>query len=122
MSAAVVMPEYDYDFLQDMFGRFREACGQNPKFFHKQYTGSYSLGVAGRTLAKMIPEGDRVFVGVRDGNQLTGCGPSLPDEKSVQGVTFHGTYLNPDSDSVDVDLYMEDILRVFAEMAAQTSS
>ncbi len=58
LRAAAVMPEYDNAFLEDVFGRFREACGQNARFFHKQHRTSYSLGVAGKTLAKMIPEGE----------------------------------------------------------------
>ena len=111
------LPEYDEDFLQDIFTRFRQACGQSKKFFHRQNTGSYSL-VVRKTLAKMIPEGDYIFVGVRDDIQTDSGFPSFPRAKTVGSVTFHGTYLKPDCESIDMDSHMEGILRVFSEMAA----
>lgn len=118
LRAVAVMPEYDSDFLEDMFGRFREACGHNARFFHRQHKGSYSLGVAGMTLAKMIPEGELLFVGVRDNGRGNRDYTNFPVKKTVQGVPFSGIVLKPDIDSIDVDLYVEDVLRVFAEMAA----
>jgi hypothetical protein len=120
LSRAAGMPEYDEEFLADLFGRFRDACGQDGRFFHKQYRGSYSLGVNNRTLAKLIPEGDLVFVGVRHSGNDDDIDTGFPVEKTVQDVVFRGTLFSPEIDSVDLDLYMRDILRLFAEMAAQT--
>lgn len=122
LRAVAGMPEYDKDFLDDLFGRFREACEQNAKFFHKRCRGSYSLGVAGKTLAKLIPEGDLLFVGVRDDGKKDHSHTNMQVEKTVQGVLFRGIVLKPDSDSIDKDLYMKDILHVFKEMTAQHSS
>ncbi len=122
LRAAAAMPEYDSAFLEELFGRFREACGQHTKFFWKQHTGSYSLGIAGKTLAKLMPEGDLVFVGVRD-DCGSGLGRTeLPVEKTVQSVCFRGVVLKPDSDYIDLDLYLQRLLAVFSEMSGQTSS
>ena len=115
LSKSGPLPVYDKDFLDYLFGSFKDAYGKNKGFKIKNCKGSYSISINDYVLAKIKPKGEFVFVGVRISSKININGLTLPNSNVVG--QFSGTYLKPDIDSVDLNLYMKDILMVFAKLA-----
>jgi hypothetical protein len=122
VSSGETRPEYYKDFLRKLMEHFNDICDTNKKFKPEKCKNSDSIRVPGGTLVKIIPTAESCFVGVRDDGSGNIDYTNLPNEPPViiRKVTFRGIKLKPDVDSIDTDPHMEDILRIFAELVAQT--
>jgi len=88
--------------VEEAIGALRRSCPGHT-LITKRYGASWSVLLNGRTLAKIIPQGDRVFVGVRvlAGGQPMGGSPSPNETRAVQGVIFQGCSLAAGSEGAE---------------------